>query len=121
MEWQQQLTEGTMRRTASVFKLRVGGQLAGTPGNLERQTLLGGLAAEASLLQRAENFLVVEVARDFKGLCVLHRGMALHAGNGFERVVHRADAFAAAEMDTFDLQRLHFLSFGAAVVRDFNA
>ena len=79
------------------------------------------LTREAGLLQGVEHSFVIKIAGHFKSLHALGGGVARYARHGSQGFVHSLDAFAAAKMQAFNFDGLHFLIFRAGVGVDFNS
>ena len=93
-------TDAGTTRTVAIQKRRfINRMLAARDSEASAISLLGYFSAEAGLLKGIHDFLVIEIAGDFKRLRIFLRGMVLHARDGFHGLFDRGHTFSAAKMN----------------------
>ena len=71
-------------------------------------------------MESGKHFLVIEIARHLERFSTFGCRLLLYSRNRLHRAIYCFDAFAAAEVHAFNLERLHLLAFGTGVGHDFD-
>src|SRR5438067_1513130 len=77
--------------------------------------LFACFAGKSGFVQCQERLFGIEITRDIKGLGPFGSGVALHALDLRQSVLHTGDALVAAEMHAVNLERLHLPALGPAL------